>query len=57
MGRPRGSKSTRHDGYARRTRELKQKHGPDIFQRWGKLGGNPVLTKRKRADKSPRLSR
>lgn len=57
MGRPIGSKSTRHEGYARRTQELKQKHGADIFRKWGKLGGNPVLTRRKRAEHGPRLSR
>jgi len=57
MGRPKGSKSTRHDGYARRTKEMKQRHGTDVFRRWGKLGGNPVLLKRNPEPKAPRLSR
>jgi len=43
MGRPKGSKSKKHDGYSRRTREIREKYGDDVFRRWGKKGGNPVL--------------
>lgn len=45
MGRPKGSKSKSHDGYHRRTRELKERYGEDVFHKWGKKGGNPVLLK------------
>jgi hypothetical protein len=43
-------------GYARRTRELKRRYGSNIFERWGKKGGNPILLrqgrrKRRRARK------
>ena len=46
-GRPRGSKSKTTNGYVARTRKLKRKYGKDIFKKWGKKGGNPVLLKGK----------
>lgn len=33
------------EGYTRRTKELKERYGPDVFRRWGKKGGNPALVK------------
>ena len=45
MGRPKGSKSKKHDGYSKRTRELKEHYGDDIFRKWGKRGGNPALVR------------
>jgi hypothetical protein len=52
-GRPRGSKSRNTSAYARRTKQLKQKYGENIFRKWGKKGGNPVLLRgsRKKARK------
>ena len=50
-GRPKGSKSQSTDAYAKRTRKLKRKHGKDIFRKWGKKGGNPVLLKGKKRKK------
>ncbi len=47
MGRPRGSKSKKRDGYARRTANLKEKYGDSVFRKWGKMGGNPALLKGK----------
>ncbi len=47
-GRPKGSKSRSTNGYAKRTRKLKRKYGKDIFRKWGKKGGNPVLLRKKR---------
>ena len=46
MGRPRGSRSKTHEGYARRTKELRERYGSDVFRKWGKKGGNPVLMKK-----------
>lgn len=46
MGRPKGSKSQKHDGYARRTCALKARYGSDVFRKWGKKGGNPVLVRK-----------
>jgi len=43
MGRPKGSKSKNREGYTKRTEELKRLYGDDIFHRWGKKGGNPLL--------------
>ena len=45
MARPKGSKSKTHDGYARRTNEIRKKYGVDAFRKWGKKGGNPILLK------------
>lgn len=42
-GRPKGSKSRSTDAYAKRTRRLKRKYGTNIFKKWGKKGGNPIL--------------
>ena len=42
IGRPKGSKSESHGGYARRTEELKRKYGSDIFKRWGRRRGQVV---------------
>jgi hypothetical protein len=47
MGRPKGSKSKSREGYTRRTERLKKEHGDDVFRKWGKRGGNPVLLKQK----------
>ena len=47
-GRPKGSKSKDTSQYKLRTRIVKKKYGKDAFQRWGKLGGNPVLLKQGR---------
>jgi len=44
-GRPQGSKSKTQDGYAKRTRKVKRKYGADAYEKWGKLGGNPILLK------------
>jgi len=46
-GRPRGSKGKSKVGYDKRTRMLRRKFGNDIFRRWGKKGGNPILLKQK----------
>ena len=46
-GRPKGSKSRSTDAYAKRTRKVKRKYGKDIFRKWGKKGGNPVLLRKK----------
>ena len=50
-GRPKGSKSKATDAYKLRTRRLKRKYGKDIFKKWGKKGGNPILLKAKRPKK------
>lgn len=47
MGRPKGSKSKTHSGYARRTKELRERYGCDVFREWGKKGGNPALLLKK----------
>ena len=47
-GRPKGSKSQKTDAYDKRTRRLKRKYGANIFRKWGKKGGNPVLLKGKK---------
>lgn len=44
-GRPKGSKSKKTDGYAKRTQKVKRKYGADAFKKWGKKGGNPILLK------------
>lgn len=43
MGRPKGSKSKDKSAYEKRTEELKNRYGADVFRKWGKLGGNPAL--------------
>lgn len=48
MVRPKGSKSKTKEGYKARTKRLKRKYGADIFKKWGKKGGNPLLLKKKR---------
>lgn len=48
IGRPRGSKSEPTNAYTRRTRRLKRKYGKDVFQRWGKKGGNPILLRQRK---------
>jgi len=45
MARPKGSKSKVKTGYARRTKEIKERYGEDAYRKWGKLGGNPILLK------------
>lgn len=45
MARPKGSKTKNPNAYAGRTEKVKGKYGDDIFRRWGKLGGNPMLLK------------
>ena len=50
MGRPKGSKSKSHAGYARRTADIKQKYGDNIFREWGKRGGNPILVNRESSE-------
>lgn len=45
MSRPIGSKSKKRDGYARRTKEMRERYGEDVFRKWGKKGGNPMLLK------------
>ncbi|MGA2670643.1 MAG: hypothetical protein ABSF21_04430 [Dehalococcoidia bacterium] len=52
-GRPRGSKSQSTNAYVKRTRRLKRRYGKDIFKKWGKKGGNPILlkTRKKKAKK------
>ena len=48
MARPKGSKSKSKKGYKARTASLKRQYGADIFKKWGKKGGNPILLKRGR---------
>jgi len=45
MARPKGSKTKNSNAYQGRTERTKQKYGDDIYRRWGKLGGNPMLLK------------
>lgn len=47
MARIKGSKSKNTSGYAKRTANLKAKYGANIFKKWGRKGGNPVLLKGK----------
>ena len=44
-GRPKGSKSRTTDKYKLRTHRIRRKYGKDVYQKWGKLGGNPILLK------------
>lgn len=43
MGRPKGSKTQKSDAYAGRSARVKRKYGADVYRKWGKMGGNPVL--------------
>ncbi|MGD0904618.1 MAG: hypothetical protein ABR924_16905 [Terracidiphilus sp.] len=47
-GRPKGSRSKVTTGYKSRTSKIKREYGKDIFKKWGKKGGNPILMKDKR---------
>lgn len=47
-GRPKGSKSRSTNAYTKRTQKVKRKYGKDIFEKWGKKGGNPALLKPRR---------
>jgi len=45
-GRPMGSKNRNPTtAYQKRTRRMKRMYGEDIYKKWGKKGGNPVLLK------------
>jgi hypothetical protein len=48
VARPKGSKSRIKAGYKVRTKQIKTKYGADIFKKWGKKGGNPILLKSRR---------
>ncbi len=50
MGRPKGSKSRKHEGYGIRTQKIKGLYGKDIYKIWGKKGGNPILKIKKGGD-------
>jgi len=49
MPRPKGSRSRTKNGYRARTRNIKRKYGADIFEKWGRKGGNPALLKARKA--------
>ena len=51
MPRTKGAKTQKPNAYAGRTARVRQKHGKTCYQRWGKLGGNPILLKHKRGVK------
>lgn len=43
MPRTKGSKTKKPNAYAGRSDRVRQKHGKNCYQRWGKRGGNPAL--------------
>lgn len=48
-GRPKGSKTKKSPNqYKLRTRRVRRKYGKNAYQKWGKLGGNPMLLKSRR---------
>jgi len=51
MPRPKGSKNKDNSGTKARLRKIKRRYGADAFERWGKLGGNPVLLELKKKKK------
>jgi len=51
MPRPKGSKTTKPNAYVGRTRRVKRKFGKDVYKKWGKMGGNPILLKHRRKAK------
>lgn len=48
MSRPKGSKTKKPNAYANRSKTIRDKYGNDAYERWGKLGGNPILCKDKK---------
>jgi hypothetical protein len=51
MARLKGSKTKKPNAYAGRTKRVKRKYGANAYKKWGKLGGNPILLKNRRAKK------
>ena len=48
MPRTKGAKTRKPNAYAGRSARVRHKFGKNCYNRWGKLGGNPILLKSKR---------